>query len=620
MILSLILAVLVLAIAYFQATQGLFSALIMVVLTICCAAAAFGTHEWVAVNWLAPYFLPDYSYSIALVAIFAIPLLGLRLAADNLIRRSGTLPLLADRIGAGICGLVTGMVMVGVMSIGLLGLPFGTSLLGFARVDVVTPDNRDEDARPKSTDSDEGVREILLKPDRFAFGVASMVGGGVFSGDGALAERYPDFVEAHAWVNAVPPEVSRFAPPNSIAIVRTEAVPFVYREAVGRPGTVQVEGEGAFEAIAPKKGHVFRMIRVRLKNEARDKGQSHTFTLRQFRLVGRPGPAQPEEQFHAIALPPDVKPGASTAVNRHIRFKKISGVDWPIIDKPLGPPQQSESDGRASRDPEVEVVFELPERFAPSYLEYKRGARAAVSFDAKAQPPPAAPEPEEAPVDEVPPDLETGAVAPSERGADAAQTPSSGGTIRRYTPRKGQSHFGDDMPMPLRSYRKLKSAAVQRGALLEGHLVGYVDEQESGKDEAVSRFQVPEDKRLLQLNVGYLQARSGLGRAISFAVATLQNYTVEDDKGAQYKIIGKYIIADVEGRQVIEVEYFGDAPVGSIGGLGPFEKIKESNLKGEYELVFLFLVEPGARITSFSTGGPATRRDDLSQENLVAPE
>ncbi len=34
----------------------------------------------------------------------------------------------------------------------------------------------------------------------------------------------------------------------------------------------------------------------------------------------------------------------------------------------------------------------------------------------------------------------------------------------------------------------------------------------------------------------------------------------------------------------------------------------------------LFLVDPGARITAFSTGGDSTRRDDLTGENLVAPD
>ena len=50
--LSLILLTLLFAIIVFQAKQGLFSTFIMAVLTLSCATLAFGTYEWVAVNWV----------------------------------------------------------------------------------------------------------------------------------------------------------------------------------------------------------------------------------------------------------------------------------------------------------------------------------------------------------------------------------------------------------------------------------------------------------------------------------------------------------------------------------------------------------------------------------------
>ena len=106
---------------------------------------------------------------------------------------------------------------------------------------------------------------------------------------------------------------------------------------------------------------------------------------------------------------------------------------------------------------------------------------------------------------------------------------------------------------------------------------------------------------------------------LDHAARTVQNYLVEDAGGKRYKVIGKYAIADVDGQQTIEVQYFPE-PAGTIGGLGAFSKIDETKLQGDYEFVLLFLVDPGARITSFSTGGDASRADDLSGENLVAPD
>ena len=99
--LSLVLAGLVIAIAITQGTQGLYSAFVMTVLTVCCAAAAFGTYEWVAIHWLAPYWKPDYALPISLGVVFGVPLVLLRLLFDRVIRRACLLPAWVDRVGAG---------------------------------------------------------------------------------------------------------------------------------------------------------------------------------------------------------------------------------------------------------------------------------------------------------------------------------------------------------------------------------------------------------------------------------------------------------------------------------------------------------------------------------------
>ena len=66
------------------------------------------------------------------------------------------------------------------------------------------------------------------------------------------------------------------------------------------------------------------------------------------------------------------------------------------------------------------------------------------------------------------------------------------------------------------------------------------------------------------------------------------------------------------------MQYFSE-PVGSIGGIGEFTRVNEKNLKSDDTFVLLFLVDPGARIVSFSTGGAASRKDDLTGSRLVAP-
>jgi hypothetical protein len=87
MILLAFFLVLVLALALVQATQGWFSAMIMAILTISCAALALGSYDYVAVNYIAPYWKPSYAHPIALAALFGVPLILLRLAFDRTIRR-----------------------------------------------------------------------------------------------------------------------------------------------------------------------------------------------------------------------------------------------------------------------------------------------------------------------------------------------------------------------------------------------------------------------------------------------------------------------------------------------------------------------------------------------------
>ena len=612
---SLIFAILVLAVALFQSSQGLFSALIMAVLTICCAAASIGTYEWVATHWLAPYWKPEFAFSIALAVTFGIPLLVFRLVADKLIRRACLLPSWVDRIAGGFCGLITGLTVVGVMAFAVQNMPFGGSIFGFERI----PRTPDENTRSNPSfqlpeigaeKKEAEEKNIILKPDRFAVGfVASFLSPGVFSGERSLADDTPDIVQAMGWVNSVPAPVSRFVPPGSISIVKTETVPKVY---TFTPENTRTNEPPAYDEVDPKAGYEFRLVRVNLRQAARDVRKSHLFTLRQFRIAGRTdGGNGPFTQYHAIAIQ---QADETQTANRHIRYKKNRGRDWPVVDDPFEP--------RDDNGSEVEVVFELPNRFVPEYLEYKHGARVKLTFGSPTgeteAPRPAGDTETTASTEEATSDQPRRRARRSSRSETA---PDSGraGNVRGLTTRVGKSFIGDKLPLEFKAYQKPRNVEVRRGKLVNGHLLAYVDEQEGGRDRAVDEFRVPNEKRLLQLNTGRLQSRSGVGQALDFATRTLQNYFVEDANGNQYKVIGKYAIANVDGREVIEVQYFPEQ-AGTIGGLGAFSKIKEQELKGDYEYVLLFLVDPGARITSFSTGGSASRRDDLTAEDLVAPE
>lgn len=611
MIFLLIILGLLFGIAFFQSTHGLFSALMMTVLTICCAAAAIGTHEWVAIQWVTPYWKGDYAAPVALAVLFGLPLVLLRLAADTLIRRSCLLPSWLDRIGAGFCGLITALVMAGMVATCIQMIPFDHgNILGFARVTYHPIESEEDGPDPEPPAEDEQENGVWLAPDRFMVALSAMLSDGLFSGRRSFTADHPDFIQEQGWINAAPAAATRFAPPGSIAIVKTEPVQKVYKSS---PPPRRSNDPISYEPKDPAPDHEFRMIRVQLKDEARGDSKWHIFTLRQFRLVGRSAGDGRSEQYFPIAIQHNEK---TATVNRHVSLmKNFRFGDWPVTGMAFGP-----KDGN---DSQVEIVFEIPVDFEPDFLEYKRSARVEVTFDgetADAQPATGA-----ITASSTSGQPTTGSSSASSSGNPSTRRGSSSrrtgrkGAVRGVAANPGKSFFGDRMGATLTSYRQRKSVEIKNDKLVDGHIVGYLDEQDGGNNRPLKRFEVDPDKRLLHFNTENLRARSGIGKILSQTVKTIQNYFVEDDRGRRYQVIGKYAVATVNGRKVFEIQYFS-SPVGRMGGLGKFEKIKDSDLRGDYEYFLLFLVEPGAKIVRFSTGGSATRAEDLGRANLVAPK
>jgi len=593
--LSLLLVALIIAITLYQSLHGLFSTLIMLVLTICCVALSFGTHEWVAVNWLSKW-RPDYAFAISLGVTFGVPLLVLRVMFDKMIQRSPLLPALIDRLGAGLCGLVTALLMTGMLAIALQMVPFDRNVLSYARFDLPSQEREDDGPDPTPPDPHAEERELWLTPDRFAAGFAGMLSDGVFSGERRLSYDNPDIVQAIGWVNLARDDVARYAPPQSVSVVRTAIVDddqvgwYEMEESrIRRRGREQAaRAEPKFHSVPARAGHGYRMLRVKIANVARDKFQRHAFTLRQFRLVGEVPHERSLRQFFPIALQ------SSRSPTVYVNVIATRWGNWPVISDVF----------QASNDSpnEVEVVFELPTGFKPVYLAYKQGAVTPVAFETQTARGSRA---------------DTGRTAP--RREETVAATGRGGRSRKFTTRVGRSMFGNSLPIALTDCLKLKNADSSRGMLSTGHLVGTVADQGEGSGRPISKFRVPHDKRLLHLNVKNLQAKSLYGQIKSKAITTVQNFIVYDADGRQYKIIGKYSIAVVNGEEMVEIQYFPDQ-AGTIGGVGEFSRIKDAHLKTDYDLVFLFLVEPGAKITHFTTGGSSDRRDDLGSENLIAPD
>jgi len=134
MVLIILALLLILGIAFYQVLQGLFSALIMTVLTVLCAAVAIGNYETLAATYLYSR-QPAYADAIMLVALFVLPLLALRWGTDWLVKGNIMLGVWADRVAGGVLGMITGMTIAGVLLVAMQMMPFGASVLGFTPFD-----------------------------------------------------------------------------------------------------------------------------------------------------------------------------------------------------------------------------------------------------------------------------------------------------------------------------------------------------------------------------------------------------------------------------------------------------------------------------------------------------
>lgn len=156
MIFTGIVVVLIIAIAFYQALQGLFSSIVLAVLSILCALLALACYEPLAKSMLyGPQ--PATADAIALIAMFVLSLLGLRVVCDMVVKDNVTFGTWPDRIGGGLVGLFSGTVLVGVLTLAAQMLPFGTSVLGYEPFD--------ETLRPKH-------RLAPFYPDEFVIALA----------------------------------------------------------------------------------------------------------------------------------------------------------------------------------------------------------------------------------------------------------------------------------------------------------------------------------------------------------------------------------------------------------------------------------------------------------------
>ncbi len=192
MILILILCALTIALTYYQTfTQGLYSAVIMAVLSIISAVIAFNYYEQVAGLLNGFGFLSILGpNAVALMAVFLLTLCVLRELTDRFIKGNMRFPETFDRAGSFVFGLISSLVMVGIISIGFQSMPVDLSKLGYQRY--------------KSVDELNAPSRLYPCGDEFVVALMKQVSAYSFAGKIGFGQNHPNLLQEIYLNNHVP--------------------------------------------------------------------------------------------------------------------------------------------------------------------------------------------------------------------------------------------------------------------------------------------------------------------------------------------------------------------------------------------------------------------------------
>ncbi len=128
MILSIIVIAVLGVVAFFHYTQGLFNSTVSLVAAAVATFVAFGFHESL-LRTIGPDLLGAYGDAVALTALFAVTYALLRAFLDSFLPSNVRYPVVFDKAGAAVAGLIVGFFASGIVATMAQMLPFGGAML-----------------------------------------------------------------------------------------------------------------------------------------------------------------------------------------------------------------------------------------------------------------------------------------------------------------------------------------------------------------------------------------------------------------------------------------------------------------------------------------------------------
>lgn len=165
MLLSIVFIILIAVIVYFHYLQGFFSAAISAILAIVSALLALSLHETIVHSFLKGRFA-DQAYALILISLFTVFYSVLRLIFDKLVPGNVRFPVLVDKIGAPVMGLIAGIFCIGILAIAAQSLPFAGTMAMYDRYQTAH-DKKMVIRVPSKSNQDQDVTADVIDPEKF---------------------------------------------------------------------------------------------------------------------------------------------------------------------------------------------------------------------------------------------------------------------------------------------------------------------------------------------------------------------------------------------------------------------------------------------------------------------
>jgi len=576
-ILNLLVAALVLLIAYMWTTHGLFSALIHFVCAVVAGAVALAVWEPLTYTYLLDI-REDIAWTIGLMGPFLLTLAALRFATDKLLPANIDFGNTANFIGGGVFGLGSAVISVGLLVISIGFMPLPANFLGYQRVAY----------SPSGTPSRAAGSPLWVPVDQITTAFYERLSVAGFGTSSPLATVQPNLHEQASLVRVTFDSRSRTTlSPEDVDlqqryIVQADRV----QDLLSDMFLVTESGEPAVQRASLPSGDPYppgsRLEGYVLEfgPGAREKGGQVVVGAAQVRLVCETQDGE-GMGLHPITV-------IAQAAGRSLQLGRFR-FDAPDV--------FVSSVGGAARS-KMAFEFIVPPDAEPVDLLVKNVRHHVAAAPMLGGGEPLTPRQRDEAV-------QTGEIlgveaetAPAAASAGAG----SGGPARRGSDSGGRGQFARDV--------RVSNSLPDRGALDKQRVGGLSlnAEQEIVEGEhtftleeyrrsiprslQVREFATTGDTVMVQANVGFNGRISLFGRALDAAQELLPP-VLRDDLGQVYQAVG-YVYLD---RSKVEIRYTPGDPIRALRNIP-----RLSRSRTDQELLLLFTVSRGVEVTSFGLG------------------